>query len=60
MTISNQSYKELSIPYFKEVFEIIDTSMNQHQIPYYLIGVSAIALELLKKITNALIKQIAK
>lgn len=49
MSTSNQSYKELAIPYFKEVFEIIDHSMIQHQIPYYLIGVSAIALELLKK-----------
>lgn len=49
MSTSNQSYKELAIPYFKEVFEIIDKAMIQHQIPYYLIGVSAIALELLKK-----------
>lgn len=49
MSISNQSYKELAIPYFKEVFEIIDKIMIQQQIPYYLIGVSAIALELLKK-----------
>lgn len=49
MNTSNQSYKELAIPYFKEVFEIIDNAMIQHQIPYYLIGVNAIALELLKK-----------
>lgn len=49
MSTSNQSYKELAIPYFKDVFEIIDKAMIQHQIPYYLIGVSAIALELLKK-----------
>lgn len=49
MSTSNQSYKELAIPYFKEVFDIIDKAMIQHQIPYYLIGVSAIALELLKK-----------
>lgn len=52
MSTSNQSYKELAIPYFKEVFEIIDKTMIQHQIPYYLIGVSAIALELLKKGTK--------
>lgn len=45
---SNQSYKELAIPYFKEVFYIIDEVMLSHQIPYYLIGASAIALELLK------------
>lgn len=49
MNSSNQSYKELAIPYFKEVFEIIDQTMIDHKIPYYLIGVSAIALELLKK-----------
>ena len=48
MTTSNQSYKELAIPHFKEVFEIIDESMTKHNIPYYLIGVSAVALELLK------------
>lgn len=46
---SNQSYKALSIPHFKEVFEIIDMVMNEHQTPYYLIGVNAIALELLKQ-----------
>ncbi|MDT0651424.1 hypothetical protein [Autumnicola edwardsiae] len=49
MSISNQSYKELAIPYFKEVFEIIDEIMQKHRIPYYLIGVNAIALELLKE-----------
>lgn len=48
MNTFNQSYKELAIPYFKEVFECIDRIMIQHQIPYYLIGVNAIALELLK------------
>lgn len=48
MSTSSQSYKELAIPYFKEVFEIIDEIMHKHKIPYYLIGVSAMALELLK------------
>ena len=48
MNTSNQSYKELAIPYFKVVFEIIDQIMIKHQIPYYLIGASAVALELLK------------
>lgn len=48
MNSSNQSYKELAIPYFKKVFEIIDATMIKHKIPYYLIGVNAIALELLK------------
>jgi predicted nucleotidyltransferase len=49
MSTSNQSYKELAIPYFKETFDYIDQIMGNHQIPYYLIGVSAIALELLKQ-----------
>lgn len=49
MSTSNKSYKELSIPYFYEVFEIIDKVMFQHQIPYYLVGATAVALELLKK-----------
>lgn len=48
MSTLNQSYKELAIPYFKEVFDIIDEIMIKHAVPYYLIGVSAIALELLK------------
>lgn len=49
MNTSSQTYKELAIPYFKEVFDCIDEVMINHKIPYYLIGVSAIALELLKK-----------
>ncbi|WP_430815895.1 hypothetical protein [Carboxylicivirga sp. RSCT41] len=49
MNTSNQSYKELAIPYFRETFECIDKIMKARNIPYYLIGVSAIALELLKK-----------
>ncbi|CAH8282667.1 nucleotidyltransferase AbiEii toxin of type IV toxin-antitoxin system [Mariniflexile fucanivorans] len=48
MSISNQTYKELAIPYFKEVFDIIDEVMLKLNVPYYLIGASAIALELLK------------
>lgn len=49
MSTSNQTYKELSIPYFKESFNCIDEVMQELQVPYYLIGVSAIALELLKE-----------
>lgn len=49
MSILNQTYKELSIPYFKEVFDCIDEVMIKLNVPYYLIGASAIALELLKK-----------
>lgn len=48
MSTSNQTYKELSIPYFKEVFDRIDEVMKKLNVPYYLIGASAIALELLK------------
>jgi predicted nucleotidyltransferase len=48
MSTSNQTYKELAIPYFKESFDCIDEVMRELNIPYYLIGVSAIALELLK------------
>jgi predicted nucleotidyltransferase len=49
MNISNQTYKELAIPYFKEVFDCIDEVMIKLNVPYYLIGASAIALKLLKK-----------
>jgi predicted nucleotidyltransferase len=49
MSTSNQTYKELAIPFFKESFDCIDEIMRELNIPYYLIGVSAIALELLKE-----------
>lgn len=49
MITSNQTYKQLSIPYFREVFSCIDKVMEQLKVPYYLIGASAIALNLLKK-----------
>lgn len=49
MSTSYQTYKELAIPYFKEVFDIIDKVLVKEGIPYYLVGASAIALELLKK-----------
>ena len=49
MSTSNQTYKELAIPYFKDSFDCIDEVMQDLGIPYYLIGVNAIALELLKK-----------
>lgn len=49
MIAFNQTYKELAIPYFKESFDCIDEVMQELKIPYYLIGVSAIALELLKE-----------
>ena len=43
MNISNKTYKELSIPYFKETFDCIDDVMSENETPYYLIGASAIA-----------------
>ena len=49
MNTSGQTYKELSIPYFEEVFRIIDEVLSERSIPYYLVGVNAIALELLEK-----------
>jgi len=48
MNTSNQTYKQLSIPYFKEVFDCIDEVMIKLNVSYYLIGASAISLELLK------------
>ncbi|TDN94978.1 nucleotidyltransferase AbiEii toxin of type IV toxin-antitoxin system [Salegentibacter sp. 24] len=48
MSKSNQTYKQLAIPHFKEVFDIIDEILVKLNIPYYLIGASAVALELLK------------
>lgn len=49
MNTSNQTYKELTVPYFKEVFDRIDLVMVQFKIPYYLIGATALALQLLNK-----------
>ncbi len=48
MNTSNQTYKELAIPYFREVFESIDEIMVRQKIPCYLIGATAMALEHLK------------
>lgn len=49
MTNSSKStYRELAIPYFLEVFQLIDEVLHQHQVPYYLIGVNAISLKLLQ------------
>jgi predicted nucleotidyltransferase len=46
--ISNKTYKELGIQYFNDVFLMVDEVLSALKIPYYLVGVSAIALELLK------------
>jgi len=49
MNSSAQTYKELAIPHFKEVFNIIDEVLTEQNTPYYLIGANAIALEFLRK-----------
>lgn len=49
MSTSNQTYKALAIPHFETVFRLIDEVMIKHQIPYYLIGATAIALEYLER-----------
>lgn len=46
--ISNKTYKELSLPYFKEVFLIIDNVCNSLGIGYYLIGAQARNFHLLE------------
>lgn len=48
MNTSNQTYKDLAIPYFAEVFNHIDEVLKALQIPYYLIGVNSIAIQLLQ------------
>lgn len=44
----SQSYKKLGFPYFKEVFDLLDETLKSKEIPYYLLGATAISLELLK------------
>jgi predicted nucleotidyltransferase len=46
--ISNRTYKELAVPYFLEVFLIVDEVLKKHKSPYYLIGVTAADIQLLK------------
>lgn len=47
--ISNQSYRELAIPYFIDVFKIVDEVLKANEAPYYLIGVTATDIQLLKE-----------
>ena len=49
MNTSSRSYKELSIQYFKEVFDLIDGVLTDHGVPYYLVGVTAIDLQMLEQ-----------
>jgi predicted nucleotidyltransferase len=46
---SENSFRELAIPHFLEVFQLIDEVVQRHQLPYYLIGANAIALKLLQQ-----------
>jgi predicted nucleotidyltransferase len=48
MNNTSQSYKQLGIPFFKEVFNLLDRTFKEMEIPYYLLGATAISLELLK------------
>lgn len=48
MTNTSQSYKQLGIPHFKKVFDLLDETFKTREIPYYLLGATAISLELLK------------
>src|SRR5690349_6284698 len=47
--ISNQSYRDLAIPYFIDVFRIVDEVLKANDAPYYLIGVTATDIQLLKE-----------
>lgn len=46
---SKLTYRDLMIPYFLEVFQRVDDVMKANQAPYYLIGVNAADLQLLKE-----------
>lgn len=46
---SNPTYRDLAIPYFLEVFQIVDDVMKKNGTPFYLIGVNATDLQLLRE-----------
>lgn len=46
--ISKKTFKDLSLPYFKEVYELIDRVCHQYAIPFYLIGAQARDINLLE------------
>jgi predicted nucleotidyltransferase len=46
---SIKSFRALGLPYFREVFSLIDEVMIKHQTPYYLIGATAISLKLMQE-----------
>lgn len=47
MSTSGPTFKELAIPHFKEVFDIIDAVLGKRGLPYYLIGANALAIKFL-------------
>jgi len=49
MNTSGKSFKELSIPYFGEVFDLVDEVMRKHKVAYYLVGANALSLEFLER-----------
>jgi predicted nucleotidyltransferase len=46
---SSLTYRDLAIPYFLEVFQIVDEVVKINEAPYYLIGVNATDIQLLKQ-----------
>ena len=46
---SSLTYRELAIPYFLEVFTVVEEVMKASRAPYYLIGVTAADIQLLKE-----------
>jgi predicted nucleotidyltransferase len=46
---SSLTYRDLAIDYFLEVFQLVDEVMKDSNAPYYLIGVNATDIQLLKE-----------
>ncbi len=46
---SNLTYRDLAIEHFLEVFKLVDQVMKDNKAPFYLIGVNATDLQLLKE-----------
>lgn len=49
MTSYQSSFKDLLIPYFREVFEKLNEVFSEMHVPFYMIGVNAIDLQLLQE-----------
>jgi len=48
MSISDQHFRELGLPYFGQVFAALDTVLSDHGVPCYLIGAAAKNLQTLR------------